>query len=177
VCSSDLPQAHALVLAGWDKSVRLWDVVAGKELRAFDGKRNQRPAFAVAPDGKFLAVVSGSKSVQIFDVATGREVRVIESPESVGSVAYAPDGKTLATAGKLLQLWDTASGKAIRTADGPGTVWIGFMPDGKGLLTYDVDQQLILWDERRKRERRKRTQLVLNGNELRPLSSSSFFLT
>ncbi len=62
----------------------------------------------------------------------GRELRVT-------SVAFAPDGKTLAAAydGGEVRLWDTASGKELWTLPNPGGP-LAFSPDGKTLAAAAV---------------------------------------
>src|SRR5438552_1888526 len=53
------PKGAVLVTLGHDSVVRFWDVAAGKELRRLDtpgkGPGDGVEAFALSPDGKFLA--------------------------------------------------------------------------------------------------------------------------
>ena len=91
---------------------------------------------AFSPDGKTLASAGGlcgkPGEIQLWDVATGKE-RATPSPSGylntmlqkiqvyidqvnidvVRSVAYSPDGKTLASGSrnKTIKLWDVATGK------------------------------------------------------------------
>ena len=61
----------------------------------------------------------------------------------VYSVAFSPDGKTLATAGfdNSVKLWDYATGKEIRTISGhTGPVYaVAFSKDGKTLYSSSLD--------------------------------------
>jgi WD40 repeat protein len=69
---------------------------------------------------------------------------------SVINVAFAPDGKTLATCGNdsLVRLWDPATGKEIRRFEGhKGNLeGLAFSPDGKTLLSGGNDGTARLWD-------------------------------
>jgi WD40 repeat protein len=76
-------------------------------------------------------------------VKTGRLVREMRGTAFVSSVAFSPDGKTLAAAERhdkaghnVIVLWDVATGKRLRRlADDTGLAWkIAFSPDGKTLI-------------------------------------------
>jgi WD40 repeat protein len=77
----------------------------------------------------------------------------------VESIAFAPDGKTLASAGheETIRLWDVATGKKVRQLKGH-TTWvesIAFAPDGKTLLSGSRDWSVRLWDVATGKELRK----------------------
>jgi WD40 repeat protein len=70
---------------------------------------------------------------------------------SVASVAFSPDGKTLATAddGGTTRLWNLATGQQIRSlaVGGSGTAnSVAFSPDGKTLATGNADDTTGLWN-------------------------------
>ena len=68
----------------------------------------------------------------------------------VSSVAFAPDGKTLAWGGQegTVKLWDVATRRALATLEGgAGNVAsIAFAPDGKVLAVGSTDGTMKLWD-------------------------------
>jgi WD40 repeat protein len=66
------------------------------------------------------------------------------------AVAFAPDGKTFATAGgdNFVRLWSVADGKEVRTFKGPATNFSGvaFSADGKKLYSSGYDGIVREWD-------------------------------
>jgi hypothetical protein len=147
-----------------DASVRFWDVSTGKEVRQID---NDQPFFglAVSPDGKVLALGTQQR-VELWDAVSGDEVRVLHGPNTSNyrALAFAPDGKMLATAGgsPAIQLWEVASGKErhlfrlaaespavvnSRFPGGPKAVSaLAFSADGTILAAGGNDSAIHLWD-------------------------------
>ena len=84
-----------------------------------------------------------------------------EGTSVVNSVAFSPDGKTLASGSEdaTIKLWDVASGKELRTLAGhSGCVdSVAFSPDGKTLASGSDDSTIKLWD-------------VASGKKLRTLA-------
>ena len=75
----------------------------------------------------------------------------------VYSMAFSPDGKTLASGGGYLSsdlkpgeimLWEMDTGKRLRSLTGhTGGVWsVAFSPDGKTLASSSADKTIKLWD-------------------------------
>lgn len=71
---------------------------------------------------------------------------------SVMSVAFAPDGKTLASGcrDKTIRLWDTVTGELQRTLEGheADVYSVAFAPDGQTLASGSGDHTIRIWDLR-----------------------------
>ncbi|MFE0646989.1 trypsin-like peptidase domain-containing protein [Streptomyces sp. NPDC059534] len=76
--------------------------------------------------------------------------RLTGHTDTVRTVAFSPDGKTLATVGddRTMRLWDVATGKAriIREEHTNEVYSAAFSPDGRTLATGDADDTLRLWN-------------------------------
>ena len=105
-----------------DKTIKLWDVLMGVELRTFVGHSAKISSLAFSPDGKLLASGSHDGTIKVWEIATGKVIktqkqRSSDNTDLVNSVAFSPDGKILASAGNDIKLWNVATGEIVRTID------------------------------------------------------------
>src|SRR5262249_36008151 len=106
-------------------------------LKGFDeAKAREAACLAVSPDGSLLASrpedlgYSGGlidvPPITLWDVAAAREVRRFAGhPRGITSLAFSPDGKTLASSGgeDVARIWDVATGREVDHRPGhPGGV-------------------------------------------------------
>ncbi|MBX9579199.1 MAG: WD40 repeat domain-containing protein [Gemmataceae bacterium] len=126
-------------------------------------------ALAYSPDGNWLAVASGepgkSGLVRLYDTSWFGQPKGNPSPaldghkDAVYAVAFAPDGRHLATAGydRVIQLWDIPGQwpndpkaeivpkKTLK--DHSDTIYgLSFHPSGKLLASASADRTVKVWD-------------------------------
>lgn len=140
----------ALVTAGEDKTVRVWDVTSAKQLRAFQGHQTKLTAVAVRPDGKQIASGSEDGGIRVWDLHTSDEHREIkDSKESLWAVAVTTDGKRIAAGGadKKVRVY-TNEGAKLETVLDAGTpvTALAFLPDNNKLLVAGGDKVAKVWD-------------------------------
>jgi WD40 repeat protein len=121
--------------------LQLWNLSTRKALLAADAGY----PFAVSPDGTTLAIPWGH-AVQLRRTADGTLLPAGGHAAPVNNIAYAPDGKTVATSdSNTVRLWDSASGKELQTMADP-VASLAFSPDGKRLAGCGLDGGKFIWD-------------------------------
>lgn len=143
---------------GYRGGIKLWDTSTGKER----GVLQRRPPrgvnhIALSPDGKILAArefwrekdgKDSRDNIALWDMATGKILRDLNIKDP-GSMAFAPDGKTLAiNTGEGVELFDAATGrKRGKLGDGKASLFaLAFAPDGKTLAGCKLQSTVSLWD-------------------------------
>ena len=169
-------QGRWLVSSSQDKTVRVWDAATGRMERVLrppigEGQEGELFGVALSPDGSLVAcggwTQSGSAqsfSIYLFSRADGRLVgRIQNLPNTIGHLAFSPDGGLLAVAVesngvRLFAVERTAPqgiAKSLTVSVRPVAEdhnygglsdWVSFSPDGRELATSDEDGYVRLYN-------------------------------
>jgi WD40 repeat protein len=160
------PDSKVLAAGGVDDTVRMWEVDSGRPMPSLHVGRNSVRGVAFSPNGSILALghlVSFGIALQVWERDAGRVRFAFEGPRDVTSVAFSPDGLTLASADLAgqVKLWDPAAGEERATLlplgrnqyfRPPAIASIAFSPRGS-LLAMGLGLQggcnVQIWDAAR----------------------------
>ena len=168
-CVALAKDGKTLVAGAEDSCVRVWDVASGKDLLPEAGHRGRVFNVAFAADGKTLLSAGRDNVIRVWDVAGLARVPASWPPKSgdfgykgrfhfgadadrIGMIAFAPDGKSLATArhdDEAIQIWDPATGKLVRELSQKQYGVFGLAFGSNGQLASVAETAIVsLWDMR-----------------------------
>lgn len=163
--------ADGRTLVVWDghRIATVWDVASGKKRRQFNlpaerlgpmssGIQTLPYAAALSSDGRLLAVClqpydAEHVKLPIFDTGSGKEIaHFITDKDSAETMAFSPDGKSLAWAGwrngTIIHIGEIATGRERLQFKGhrESIRVLTFSPDGKMLISGSRDTTALVWD-------------------------------
>lgn len=160
----DIPFKNSMTIRGFspdgailvteDEALHFWQAATGKELSKipFSGDGFIKPVqLALAAKVAIAAVTGDMETVLVWDIAAGKEIGRFKASEAVVRLAFAPDGKSLATchADHTLRLWDWTSGKDLRRmapCHGPIAISLDGRTVAVGGNQGTFDDRIRLWD-------------------------------
>jgi WD40 repeat protein len=144
-----------------DRTIKLWDVASGREVRTLTGSAGEVVSLAFSPDGRWLASASGTIEfrqrgggaidgiVRLWDAGSGRLVRELRGPGGPGTVAFSPNGQWLAVSGVAIQLREMPGGRLVGVLRPPRPVQttgrVQFSADGRWVFAGCGEGALCVW--------------------------------
>jgi WD40 repeat protein len=151
------------LLGSEDRTVRLVDVEAGREVRCLRGHTDHLCAVALSADGRRALSAGRDGTVRLWDAAAGRELRRLEGHTNVVfALAFSPDGsRALSGAGEhyregkwakgedhSVRLWDVETGRQLAEFAGHtrAVFSVAFSADGRRAASGSADQTARVWN-------------------------------
>lgn len=143
------PDGGAIVTAGEDLVVRVWNVSTGELRHSLQHGDGPGPAF-FSPNGRRI-LSSGGFHAETWDAETGIGLASLQPEALVFSATFSPDGLRVATAEAqgTATLWDSATGLRLlpplrHSSEVNG---VAFDPSGERLVSWEW-QRARVWDSR-----------------------------
>jgi WD40 repeat protein/tRNA A-37 threonylcarbamoyl transferase component Bud32 len=156
------PDGETLYTVSHDGTAIAWDLTGDRRLGrpfTFTHDRNfSRTGYdghpgKLSPNGRLIAVGLKERGIALWDARKLTPVGepLLDTGGEVKSLAFSPDGRTLAAVTqRLLTLWNVGSRTRLREpldAGSPSIILaVGFSPDGATLATASSSVGITLWD-------------------------------
>ena len=144
------PDGKRLVSAGWDETVRIWDLEKDCVVSTLRGHTRPVTSLSISPDGTRIVSGSDDKTVRIWDLESSQYMMVLRGHAGwVRSVAVSSDGRRIVSGSydRTVRIWDLATGDrtAILKDCHQAVEVVAVSPDGKRLAAAGSGHVLV-WE-------------------------------
>ncbi|MCX6376588.1 MAG: TIR domain-containing protein [Armatimonadetes bacterium] len=145
------PDGRLAVSGSTDKTVRVWDIEAGKCMAKLEGHAGYVSGVAMTPDGRLAVSSSADKTVRVWNIEAGKCKAKLEGhADYVLCVAVTSDGRVAVSgsADGTVRVWDIEAGKCKATLEGHTNAVFGVAvtPDGRLAVSGCIHGTVRVWD-------------------------------
>jgi WD40 repeat protein len=139
----------------WDDgTIRIWDAVSGTMILPPLRMPGLGFGLSFSPDGRWIVAACSDDryderddtAIKVWDATTGEPIRTIRDREGASSLAYSPDGLTVATVGRSgtvrildAKTWEVLHVLRDHTDQSERGLRVTFSPDGRILASIGTD--------------------------------------
>ncbi len=150
-CVVVTPDGRTAVSGSDDKTVRVWDLEAGRLTATLEGHTGEVWGVAVTPDGRLAVSGSYDNTVRVWDLEAGRLAATLKGhTRAVWGMAVTPDGRTAISGSvdKTVRVWDLEAGRLTATLEGhtDRVYGVAMTPDGRTAVSGSSDDTVRGWD-------------------------------
>ncbi|PRP88502.1 hypothetical protein PROFUN_03219 [Planoprotostelium fungivorum] len=136
------PGQHHVVTGGYDKTVRLFDITTGQNIRTFVGHNSSVSRAIFNPSGNLIITGSKDSTIKFWDISSGICVRTISSHlGEVTSVEVNSNGTMLLSGSKdnANRLWEMSTARPVTRFKGHQNTTKNFVR-----CSFGADETLVL---------------------------------
>jgi WD40 repeat protein len=118
--------------------------------------RSRRALVTFSADATRLAAVDEHQMITVWDLQTGKPLAELPASEGDGlRLALSADGRALAAGRDRVVVWDLGDvgRQPVNALEKVAVISLAFSTDGETLAIGSVDQGIVQWDYRRRRQR------------------------
>ena len=139
-----------ILSCGEDDLLKFWDLSSEENRDSVSLGLTMAFSCAISYRSNLIAIVGSRPIIQIRNLNTGEQLQHLGEHDSVLSVGFLPDGKSLMSGSGdgSLRLWDLSTSKCVRTFTGhqKAIVALGYLNDGAQLISGSMDKSIKIWD-------------------------------
>jgi WD40 repeat protein len=145
------PDGRRLASAGFDNTIKLWNVVTSQLERTLHGHEARAYSVGFDKQGTRLVSASADKTAIIWDLASGKPQHVLRGHnDNVRCAAFGFDGHTVVTGSwdGMLRAWNARTGAMLRAYQtGAGRITrVAFSPDSRWVAVGGTSRRAEVWD-------------------------------
>jgi WD40 repeat protein len=143
------PDGRSIITASKDTTLKVWDVMQGRELQNLVGHNGRVSKVAINPAGD-LAASASQDQIIIWDINTGKQRNKIDGVRGYASaLTFTPDGRSIVCAlGQGIKIWDLAEEcELVSLIGNAGAIRkVALTADGKFLVSAGLDRLVNVWN-------------------------------